>query len=142
MPVRTLSWEDVCRRRLARHRLDRPAPPVDLVEVVRAVGGIHAQILTAAELSISARVSGIAQSHVRTELWERRSVVKTYGPRGTLHLLPADELPMWMAAMRATLVVREDGFPPPSWSAVSRSTGVRPKPCSKAWAKRSTGSAP
>jgi hypothetical protein len=27
--------------------------------------------------------------------------VKTYGPRGTLHLLPAHEVPMWMAALRA-----------------------------------------
>src|SRR5262249_59855943 len=34
-------------------------------------------------------------------VWERRSLVKAYGIRGTLHLLPAAELPMWMAAMRA-----------------------------------------
>ena len=34
-------------------------------------------------------------------LWEKRSLVKTYGRRGTLHLLPAAELPLWMAAMQA-----------------------------------------
>jgi hypothetical protein len=72
-----------------------------LVDVVGDVCGIQAQVLGAAELAIGARVEGVTQQDVRSELWERRSLVKTYGPRGTLHLLPARELPMWMAAMRA-----------------------------------------
>jgi hypothetical protein len=57
--------------------------------------------MTAAELAIGARVAGVTQQDVREELWERRGLVKTYGPRGTLHLQPADELPLWMAARRA-----------------------------------------
>jgi hypothetical protein len=61
-----------------------------------------------AELALSARVDGITQEDVRAELWERRSLVKTWSIRGTLHLHPADDLPLWAAATRA---VREQDDP-------------------------------
>jgi uncharacterized protein YcaQ len=99
--MQSWSWEEICRWRLARQYLSVPAPVGGLVDVVRAVGGVQAQILSAAELAIGARVAGATQQDVRAALWERRALVKTYGPRTTLHLLPADELPLWMAAMRA-----------------------------------------
>jgi len=101
MSMRSFTWESACRRRLARQRLLAPAPAAHLVETVRAVGGIQAQILSAAELAIGARVAGITRQDAQAALWERHTLVKTYGPRGTLHLLPADELPLWMAALRA-----------------------------------------
>lgn len=99
--MRTITWEAACRRRLTRQRLLAPAPAAQLVEAVRAVGGVQAQILSAAELAIGARVGAITRQDVQAALWERRTLVKTYGPRGTLHLLPADELPLWMAALQA-----------------------------------------
>jgi hypothetical protein len=46
------------------------------------------------------RVRDITRREIRAALAERRTLVKTVGPRGTLHLLPATELPEWMAAMR------------------------------------------
>jgi hypothetical protein len=100
--VRTLAWREVWARRLAAHRLDRPSPRAGLVEVVSAVGGVHAQVMASAELAIALRVEGATRRDVRAELWERRSLVKTYGLRGTVHLFPADELPLWLAAMRAS----------------------------------------
>jgi uncharacterized protein YcaQ len=99
--MRSLTWEAACRRRLARQRLLAPAPAAQLVETVRAVGGVQAQILSAAELAIGARVADSTRQDVQVALWEQHALVKTYGPRGTLHLLPADELPLWMAALRA-----------------------------------------
>lgn len=36
---------------------------------------------------------------VREALWERRSLAKTWAMRGTLHPLPVDELPVWVAAL-------------------------------------------
>jgi hypothetical protein len=68
---------------------------------VRDVGGIHAQVMAAAELSLCARVDGITQQDVRDALWTRRSLVKAWTLRGTLHLHPADELALWYAARRA-----------------------------------------
>jgi Winged helix DNA-binding domain len=86
---------------VARSHLLEPAPRERLAEVVRDVCGIHAQVMGSAELAISARVEGITQEDVRAELWERRSLVKTWTMRGTLHLHPADDLPLWAAAIRA-----------------------------------------
>ena len=98
--MRTVTWEAACHLRLTRQYLLTPARSDQLVDVVRAVGGIQAQILSAAELAIGARVAGITRRDAQAALWQERTLVKTYGPRGTLHLLPADELPLWMAALR------------------------------------------
>jgi Winged helix DNA-binding domain len=105
--MRSLTWEEVWRRRLARHALLVPLPREDLIDAVRAVCGIHAQIMSAAELSIGVRVAGVTRQDVRAELWSRRSLVKTYGLRGTVHLFPADEVELWTAALRAAPQPRE-----------------------------------
>ena len=55
----------------------------------------------AAELALSARVRGLTQERVREALWQERTLAKTWTIRGTLHLHPADELPLWTAAARA-----------------------------------------
>lgn len=106
--MRSLSWNEVWGRRLARHALLAPRPKEELVEVVRDVCGIHAQMMPAAELSIGIRTSRATRQDVQAELWQRRRLVKTYGPRGTVHLFPADELPLWMAALRANPQPNED----------------------------------
>ena len=66
-----------------------------------AVAGTHAQVLSAAELAIGLRLDGATRAGVRHALWTERSLVKTFGPRGTVHLLPARELPMWIGALSA-----------------------------------------
>ncbi len=57
--------------RLARSHLAERAPAGLLVEVVRDVCGIHAQVMGSAELQLAARVEGITQADVRSALWER-----------------------------------------------------------------------
>jgi hypothetical protein len=74
-----------------------------LVDVVRDVDGIHAQVMGSAELQLAARVAGITQEHVRAALWMWRELAKTWSLRGTLHLHPADELRLWTAARRAVV---------------------------------------
>jgi hypothetical protein len=83
-------------RRLARSALTERSS--SLVDVVRQVGGIHAQVQASAELQLAARVDGIAQGDVRDALWRDRTLVKAWTMRGTLHLHVADELPLWHAA--------------------------------------------
>lgn len=102
--MRSLTWEQIWTRRLAKSALLAPVPHEGLVDAVRAVCGIHAQVLPAAELSAGIRVAGATRQDVRDALWQRRTLVKTYGPRGTVHLFPADELPLWTAALRANSV--------------------------------------
>ncbi|MDN3358762.1 winged helix DNA-binding domain-containing protein [Actinomadura sp. DC4] len=93
-------WSQVCARRLVRHGLAGPggAGPED---VVAAMAGTHAQVMSAAELSVALRVDGATRDDVRTALWTDRTLVKTFGPRGTVHLLPARDLPLWTAALSA-----------------------------------------
>lgn len=110
--MRSLTWEQVHARRLARNHLVEPAARDRLVDVVRDVCGIHAQVRTAADLALSARSRGLTPGHVREALWEERSLVKTSSIRGTLHLHPGDELPLWMAARRMRPPSRNPGLPP------------------------------
>jgi hypothetical protein len=53
------------------------------------------------------RVREITRREIRAALAERRTLVKTVGLRGTLHLLPATEVPEWMAAMRLRFPAEE-----------------------------------
>jgi hypothetical protein len=62
-----------------------------------------AEALTSAELTLWARVDGLASDLVSRALWGEhdRSLVKTWAMRGTLHLLPSDELGLWVGAQAA-----------------------------------------
>jgi len=96
------SWPAVNARRLAQHGLARPFPSgTGVAEVAAAVSGVHAQVLSAAEVSAALRVERATRDDVRRALWEDRTLVKTFGPRGTVHLLPAADLGRWMAALGA-----------------------------------------
>ncbi|MEV1079023.1 winged helix DNA-binding domain-containing protein [Streptomyces sp. NPDC050211] len=97
-----ISWDAASARRLERQFLANPAEAGgNVAAVVSAMLGAHAQVLSAAELSVGVRTVGVTRTDVRAALWEDRSLVKTHGPRGTVHLLPADELPLWSAALTA-----------------------------------------
>jgi hypothetical protein len=98
-----MSWTAVNARRLARHHLAEPAAASAdaCAEVTRAMCGVHAQILSAAEVSLATRIAGTTRQQVRDALWTDRTLVKTHGPRGTVHLLPSRDLPMWTGALTA-----------------------------------------
>ena len=95
------TWDEVRARRLERSFLTTRAGPDRLLEVVHDLGGVHAQVQASAELQLAARLEGITQQDVRDALWERRELVKAWTLRGTLHLHPSVELPLWYAAARA-----------------------------------------
>ena len=94
-----LGEDQVLAFRLERHGLDRRRPLTG-PEVARRISGVQAQVMSAAELSIAARSGGESPAAVRAGLWQERTLVKTWAMRTTLHLLPADELPLYMAAVR------------------------------------------
>jgi Winged helix DNA-binding domain len=74
-----------------------------MLEVVSALCGVHAQVMSSAELTLWARVEGLSPHAVSRALWEERTLVKTWAMRGTLHLLPAAELGEWIAALGTRL---------------------------------------
>ena len=81
-----MTWREVCGRRLTRHGLVEP-------------------------VAIGLRVTGVTRADVRAALWDERTLVKTYGPRGTVHLLPSRDLPMWTGAL-AAVAAPSSGLPP------------------------------
>jgi hypothetical protein len=95
-----LSWAQVHAFRLERHHLVRRAAKKDLARVVGEIGGVQAQVMSAAELQAAVRVDCRVED-VRDALWRRKTLVKTWLMRGTLHLVPADDLPLLTAALRA-----------------------------------------
>jgi Winged helix DNA-binding domain len=84
--------------RLRRQYLDQRATRGEALGVVRQICGLHAQVMSSAELTLWTRVKDLEPDAVRKALWEERSLVKTWAMRGTLHLLPASELPIWVGA--------------------------------------------
>ncbi|WP_167139478.1 winged helix DNA-binding domain-containing protein [Diaminobutyricimonas sp. TR449] len=95
-----LSWRDVTARRMQRHGLIDPLAGGP-ASAAQAMLGAHAQIMAAAEVSIAIRCAGLTRSDVKRALTEDRSLVKTFGPRGTVHLLPTSDLPKWTGALSA-----------------------------------------
>lgn len=102
------SSEQVRRFRLSRHALSRRVPRPQLVRVTGRVGGIQAQLLSAAELALWARVAGLRPNDLDDALWKRRTLVKAWCMRRTLHLLPARELPLFArgTSARADIEIR------------------------------------
>jgi hypothetical protein len=98
---RRISWAEASARRLARNGLSAPLPDAGPAGAVATMCGAHAQVLSAAELSICLRLPAGTRKDVREALWTERSLVKTYGPRGTVHLLATRDLPMWTGALPA-----------------------------------------
>jgi Winged helix DNA-binding domain len=94
-----LSWEHALAWRLDRHQLVERAPRSDLVRVVAQICGLHAQLMSSAELSLWARIEGLERDAVNAALWKHRALVKLWAMRGTLHLLPSAELGLWVAAL-------------------------------------------
>jgi hypothetical protein len=100
MNLERWSWEQAAGRRLGRGQLLAPARAAAAVDVVRSLGGVQAQVPSAAELAVGVRCEGLTRSGLRALVDESRLLTRTYAMRGTAHLLPTADLPLYLAAMR------------------------------------------
>lgn len=110
---RRVTWTEANARRIARQHLAVPAPAEESspAAVTGAMLGAHAQVLSAAELSVALRLEAATRATVRDALRADGTLVKTYGPRGTVHLLPSADLPLWTGALSA-IPAGADPMPP------------------------------
>lgn len=81
---------------MSRQHLTAAAPGVEAAVV--AMAAAHAQVASAAELSIGIRTEGTTRADVRAALADG-TLTKTIGPRGTVHLLPTRDLGLWLGAL-------------------------------------------
>src|SRR4030081_1893472 len=105
-----LSWSRAAAWRVRRHHLDQRAPAGSMLAVVSRLGGLEAQVMSSAELAVWARVEDLDRRAVQRALWEDRTLVKTWAMRGTLHLLPTKELPLWRAALSTSERYRKEAL--------------------------------
>src|SRR3989441_11436323 len=107
-----LSRAQVNSWRLSNHHLAKRARKGQIENVVSDLCGVQAQVLSYAGLAIWARVEGITMQDVQDALWKHRSLVKTWCLRGTLHLISASDLPVYVTARKVTSVVKRDWLTP------------------------------
>src|ERR1022692_3913221 len=85
--------------RLRRHHL-LDEPPADAVTIARDMCGVQAQVMGPARLQLWTRNHAIMRAEIESALWKTRTLVKTSLMRQTLHLIPTDEFPLYIAALR------------------------------------------
>jgi len=92
--VPRLTDAQVLRLRLKAQRLDLPPSQIetDPALVVKALVGIQAQEAPAAALAIRARSHGLVAADVERARVQARTILRIWGPRGTLHLLASEDL--------------------------------------------------
>jgi hypothetical protein len=105
-----LTWSQVAAWRVRSQQLDRRTPAGSMLAVASRLCGLHAQVLSSAVLSLWARVEDLEPGAVQRALWEERTLVKTWAMRGTLHLLPTSELPLWHSALSTSRRYRKPGL--------------------------------
>jgi hypothetical protein len=76
-------------------RLEPRADCSSWVSVVQDTCGINAQLYSAMELSLRSRVNGLTAADIELERAQRRSIVRSWCMRSTLHLLAAEDVD-WM----------------------------------------------
>jgi hypothetical protein len=69
----SLTWDQVIAWRLAQHHLLERADRSEMLAVVTQICGLHAQVLSAAELQLWTRVEGLTPADLPRALWQDRS---------------------------------------------------------------------
>lgn len=69
---------------------DSKAESKYLVQIVKDISGLHAQVASTPYLSLWNRINSFQKEELNRELYERRTLVKIWGMRGTLHIIPTD----------------------------------------------------
>ncbi|GAA2561820.1 winged helix DNA-binding domain-containing protein [Winogradskya consettensis] len=90
-----MSLDQILRRRIERQFLGGERAK-DAIAVARRLSGVHAQVAASAQAAVALRT---ATADLDRALYQDRTLVRTWAARGTLHLLPAEDLPTWVAAM-------------------------------------------
>ena len=103
----SVTWDQVTAFRLARHHLLERASPKALVSVVRDMTGAQAQLPSAAQISLWARLRDLQITQIE-DAFKKRTLVKASCMRRTLFVVPSRELAIFVrgTARRAEKEIR------------------------------------
>jgi hypothetical protein len=99
--AKSFTSHQVAAFRLTRHHLSDDSRG-SLPSICSDVGGIQAQVMSAAELSLWTRRRSTTRAEVQAALWQRRDLVKTTSMRMTLHLIAARDFQLYISAMKSS----------------------------------------
>src|SRR5260370_31575814 len=95
--ARLVDGDEWRRMRVRWHAL-RGRRATDVPALLRRVGALQAEDTQASRLAVRPRSDGLDAQAVRRAYNEERSVVRTWAMRGTLHMVPAEDVG-WMVAL-------------------------------------------
>src|SRR5260221_7620008 len=104
--VRILNADEVRRMRMRSQRLSGPRA-TDVPALLQQVGALQAQDTQASRLAVRPRSDGPDAQAVRRACNEERSVVRAWAMRGTLHMVPAEDVG-WMVALLGPIFAAAD----------------------------------
>jgi len=105
----TLSDDQACLLRLRAQLLtpQQPAEVIGVAHIVKELCGIQAQEAPAAALAVRVRSNGLLATDVERARVQERAVIRTWGPRGTLHLLATEDIG-WLLALLGPVFIAGD----------------------------------
>src|SRR3989442_14107141 len=87
-----VSWKQVAAFRLTQHHLSKRQPSASMASVLADIGGAQSAVLSAAQMSISARVKGARIRAGNSAIWNDHTVVRAWAIRRTMLARPSDQL--------------------------------------------------
>ena len=109
MPILLPSDDQLRFLRLGAQRLtsQHPGETIGVVQVVKEVCGIQAQDASAATLAVRSRSVGLVVTDVEQAREHDHTIIRIWGPRGTLHLLASDDIG-WLLPLLGPVFVAGD----------------------------------
>ena len=105
----TLSDDQLRYLRMCAQRLtpQRAVETIGVAQVVKGVCGIQAQDASASKLAVRSRSVGLVVTDVEQAREHDHTIIRTWGPRGTLHLLATDDIG-WLLQLLGPVFVAGD----------------------------------
>src|SRR5438309_8094626 len=82
----------------------QPGASTSVAHVVKEVCGIQAQDANAAALAVRIRSTGLVASDVEHARVQERTIIRTWGMRGTLHLLATEDI-SWLLPLLGPIFI-------------------------------------
>lgn len=98
--MKSYTWQQINNYRLKHQNLLDTKIDLPIPQIVSDSCGIQSQVFSAAQLAISIRTNNTTRSDIEKALWKDHTILKTWVHRGTIHLLSAEDLPLYVAARK------------------------------------------
>lgn len=100
-----MAHEQVTLKRVSRfycrkHHLLRKAKKGDIEKVASDICGLHAQAALTPYISLWNRIEGFERDMLDEALYKAKTLVKIWCMRGTLHIIPSNDLPIYIKALK------------------------------------------